>query len=108
VSDQNKPKASKHRASKIVIAVIGHFVATITLFVAFVALFTTDLTVGLMRNGLQETALRPEIVSALVLLFGVAGCTWALCFIAYSVFRHRLRSERKLNVHKTSDAQTED
>ena len=100
MSDQRTANHSKHRTAKIVVAVLGHLGATTTLFVAIIAFFTSDLSYILMRDGIADAGQRPEILSSLVLLYGVAACFWALSFIAYTVFRQRLHDERVTKLKK--------
>lgn len=91
---ERKPVTSqvtKHRFSKIVASVCGHLLATLTLFAAFTSLFLTEQTLGLMKIGVMDEALRPNIVGPAVLILGLAGCAWALMFIIFQLAKSHVQ-----------------
>ena len=90
------PRVSAPRASKIAVSVLGHLTATTVFFAAFAMMFVNEQIMGLVGVGLQDTQLRADVVTPIVLVFGLSACAWALTFIVYSLVRLRLPKSRGL------------
>lgn len=90
----------KHRFSNIAIAACGHLLASVTLFVAFSASFLTERSAELLGVGLQDAALRTDVVGPLVLNLGLASCVWAMVFIIYKLARTRISQPKHVVLKK--------
>jgi hypothetical protein len=88
------------RFSKIAVSVCGHLIATATFFALFSSFFFTEQSFGLLGVGLRDEALRPDIVGPAVLLFGLAGCAWALMFIIYQLAKSHLHQTKHVQLKK--------
>lgn len=99
---ERKPvtRVTKHRFSKIAVSVAGHLLATSTLFVTFGSFFFTEHSLGLLRAGVQETSLRADVLGPAVLVFGLAGCAWALMFIMYRLARGHFKRPKHVALKK--------
>jgi hypothetical protein len=77
---------------------MGHLIATSVFFTLFSSLFLTTEILGLIKIGLRDAALRPDIVTPLVLVFGLSACAWALCFIVFSLGRLHLKTTKTVSL----------
>ncbi len=94
------PAVTKHRFSKIAASVCGHLLATTTFFVLFSSLFVTEQSLGLLKVGVRDEMLRPDIMGPGVLLFGLAGCVWALAFIIYQLAKSHMTQAKHVSLKK--------
>lgn len=99
---ERKPvtRVTKHRSSKIAISVVGHLLATSTFFVVFASFFFTEHSLGLLKVGINDAALRPDIVGPALLIFGLSGCAWALLFIIYRLAKTHVQRPKHVALKK--------
>jgi hypothetical protein len=93
-------KVTTHRFSNLVASVVGHLTATALFFVLFSSLFMSEQTLGLLQVGLRDDAMRPDILAPAVLIFGLAGCAWALMFIMYQLGKSRVHQGAHVKLKK--------
>lgn len=89
-----------NRLSRIAASAAGHFMATLVFFTVFISFFLTEHTLGLVQVGLTDTLLRENVVTPLVLLFGLAACAWALTFIIFRLGRMHVHQVKVVKLQK--------
>ncbi len=84
-----------HRVMKIAASAVGHLVVTTVLFAIFCAAFMTEQAFSLMGLVLRDSSLGTEALSSLVIMYGLAACTWALLFITFQLFKANAASAKQ-------------
>lgn len=79
----------------------GHIAMTFVIFGLFASPFLSTGVVDMVGTGIIDPQIQAPLLKDLAVMFGLAVCTWALLFIAYTHVRDRIRRQKAMVVVKT-------
>ncbi len=79
----------------------GHIAMTFVIFGLFASPFLSSSVATMVGTGLSDPQIQAPLLKDLAIMFGLAVCTWALLFVAYTHLRDRIRRQKAMVVVKT-------
>jgi hypothetical protein len=79
----------------------GHIAMTFVIFGLFASPFLSAGVVDMVGTGVVDPQIQGPLLKDLAIMFGLAVCTWALLFVAYTHVRDRIRRQKTMVVVKT-------
>lgn len=81
---------SPHRVMRTLVATGLHLMAVLVVFTLFVGLFATEQVATVFPLALAEPQLQTDLLAPLLIIFGLAGCAWAMSYIVFLLARARV------------------